>query len=374
MIIVIINFNTKGGMVHYISQLSNALIKRSSLYIIAQKGIEKRNFNDSIKIIQLETGNTKRNFILNTVLIHKSLKFLNIIHQINPDIIHLQSCHLWVCLFLPFLKKYKIVTTIHDVTPHMGSRFIDQEISRKVHIKYSDALIVHGQNAKRMLAKECDNKKIFIVPHGDYSFFSKLGNYKHEEEPFSLLFFGRIEAYKGLTYLIQAVPLIASKIPNLKVIIAGSGDLPEKDKIEKSPHFEIHNYFIEDQEVGKFFARSAVVILPYLEGTQTGIIPIAYSFKKPVIVTNVGCIPEVVDEGITGYIVPPRNPRALANAIIKILSDDYLRRQMGQNAYQKMRNELSWDNIADNTLKIYEDLLEAKYENNKFYSNKRLAN
>ncbi len=362
--IVLINLNTKGGMVHYISQLANALMKNNTVYVIAHKGIEKKFFDNSINIIQLDTGNTKKNFILNTILIHKSLKFLNTIYQINPHIIHLQACHLWVCFFLPFLKKYKIITTIHDITPHVGSRSIGQDISRKIHIKYSDALIVHGQNAKEILAKESNKKKIFVVPHGDYSFFAKVCDRKYKEEPFSILFFGRIEAYKGLTYLIQAVPLIASKISNLKVIIAGSGSFSEKDKVEKSPYFEIHNYFIEDKDVGYFFARSAIVVLPYIEGTQTGIIPIAYSFKKPVIVTNVGSIPEVVDEGITGYVVPPKDPKALADAIIKILSNDHLRTQMGENAYNKMRNELSWDSIAQKTQKIYEEALETKYEGN----------
>ena len=310
--ILVINLNTKGGMVHYISQLANALAKNNDVYVISQKGIDTEFFDDSINIIELDTGNTKKNFILNTLLFYKMLKFLNAVHKIDPDVIHLQSCHLWVGLFLPFLSKYRIVTTIHDVNPHVGSRFIDQDISRKIHIKYSDALIVHGQNAKDILAKECKNKDIFVVPHGDYSFFTNFYSGEYNEEPFSILFFGRIEAYKGLTYLIQAVPSIVKKIPNINVIIAGAGVFSEKKIIESSPHFEIHNHFIDDRDVGKYFQRASIVVLPYIECTQTGIIPIAYAFKKPVVITNVGNISEVVDDGITGYIVPPKDPNSLA--------------------------------------------------------------
>jgi glycosyltransferase involved in cell wall biosynthesis len=160
--------------------------------------------------------------------------------------------------------------------------------------------------------------------------------------------------------LIQAVPLISDKIPNVKVVIAGSGDFIEKDIIEKSPYFEIYNYFIAEEEVGKYFQRASLVVLPYIEGTQTGVIPIAYAFKKPVVVTNVGSIPEVVDEGVTGYIVPPKDPNALANAIIKLLNNDPLRKQMGENAYKKMGNELSWDFIAGETCKIYNEVWNAK--------------
>lgn len=358
--ILIITLNTKGGMIHYISQLANAIVKSNEVYIIAPKGLQTEFFDKSVKIIELNTGNTIKNFILNTLLFHRMLNFLSVITKINPDIIHLHDGHPWVGILLPFLSKYKIITTVHDVTPHIGYRYIDQAISLKIHLKYSDALIVHGKNAKETLAKELKNKNIYIVPHGDYSFFNKICKDEYEEEPFHILFFGNIVAYKGLPYLIQAAPLISDKIPNIKVIIAGSGNFIEKETIEKSPYFEIHNYFIAEKDVGKYFQRASLVVLPYIEGTQTGVIPIAYAFKKPVVVTNVGSIPEVVDEGITGYIVPPKDPNALANAIIKLLNNDSLRKQMGENAYNKMEKELSWDFIAGETCKIYNDVWNAK--------------
>ena len=81
--------------------------------------------------------------------------------------------------------------------------------------------------------------------------------------------------------------------------------------------------------MGELFQRASIVVLPYIEGSQTGIIPIAYSFKKPVIATNVGSISEVVEDGVTGFIVPPRDSHALADAIIKILKDDDLRKRDG---------------------------------------------
>lgn len=351
--VLIITLNIKGGMIHYISQLANALTKNNSVYLIAPKGVQKELFDKSVNIIELDTGNTIKNFIINTISINKMLNFLNTIQKIDPDVIHLQDGHPWVGLFLPFLSKYTIVTTMHDVSPHLGYRFIDQAISIKIHVKFSDAFIVHGQKAKELLAKESKNKDIFVIPHGDYSFFTKICKIEYEEEPFSVLFFGNILEYKGLTYLIQAVPLIRNKIPNVKVIIAGSGDFVEKNVIEKSSNFEVHNYFIAEEEVGKYFQRASVVVLPYIEGTQTGIIPIAYAFKKPVVVTNVGSIPEVVDEGVTGYVVPPKDPDSLANAIVKILNNDLLRKKMGENAYQKMKNELSWDLVAEETCKVY---------------------
>ena len=359
-----ITLDTKGGIVHYVSQLSNALALNNDVSVIVPIGAETELFNSSVKIIPLHTGNIIKNFVLNTLIVTRMVMFYNTIRSIHPDIIHLQLCNPWICLFLPVLKNYKIITTIHDVEPHIGSRQIDQKIARDIHIKFSDCIIVHGNKAKSILERKAINKKICMVPHGDYFFFTKITRDNYQEEEGTILFFGRIVEYKGLKYLIQAAPKIAESIKNMKIIIAGSGPLDEYKDIINSPYFEIHNDFIRDNDVGKYFQRASVVVLPYIEGTQTGIIPIAYAFKKPVVATSVGSIPEIVDDGITGYVVPPKDPNSLAENIIKILSNKNLRKQMGENAYRKMNKELSWDAIAEKTIKIYEEVLEPENESN----------
>jgi starch synthase len=351
-----ITLNSYGGIVHYTSQISNTLSEKNDVYVIAPIGVETEIFNNSVNLIQLPTGDIIKNFLINSIIITRSINFLNTIKKINPDIIHLQSCHPWICLFLPFLKKYKIVTTIHDVNPHPGSRTIDRKIARNIHIRYSDALIVHGNVAKSILEKRGVTRNVFVIPHGDYSFFTQIAKKKYKEEKGNILFFGMIEDYKGLQYLIKAEPRIAKSIPSFKIVIAGSGYFKEHNDIVKSHHFELHNHYIKNNDVGEFFQKASVVVLPYIEGTQTGIIPIAYSFKKPVVVTNVGSIPEVVDDGITGFIVPKKDSDALADAIITILKDDEIRKQMGENAYRKMKDDLSWNKLAEKTQKIYENI------------------
>lgn len=356
-----ITLDTKGGIVHYTAQLSNALSKHSKVSVITPFGVEEQLFNKSVNLIQLHTGNVLKNFVLNTLLLNRFYFFLKTIKIINPDVIHIQFPHPWLCFFLPFLSKYKMVTTIHNVEPHLGSRSFDQNLAHNLHIKYSDALIVHGDLAKSKLQNRLKesglNKDIFVIPHGDYSFFTKISNKNHSEENSTVLFFGRIVEYKGLNYLIEAASQIVKEIPNLKVLIAGSGRIDNFNVIEKLPYFEIFNYYIENERVGEFFQRSSVVVLPYIESTQTGVIPIAYAFKKPVVATNVGSIPEIVEDGVTGYIVPPRDSKSLANAIVKVLKDNKLRTQMGENAYIKMKEDLSWDVIAEKTVYVYEHVM-----------------
>ena len=163
-----------------------------------------------------------------------------------------------------------------------------------------------------------------------------------------LLYFGRIWEYKGISYLIEAEPLISKKVPDVKIVIAGVGEDFDKYRamIVNHERFVIHNKFIPHKMVTKLFQEASLIVLPYTDGSQSGVIPMAYAFKKPVVITNVGSLPENVDDGITGYIVPPKDSEKLAEAIIDLLIDAEKRKKMGMNAYRKTQEELAWRNIA----------------------------
>ena len=124
--------------------------------------------------------------------------------------------------------------------------------------------------------------------------------------------------------------------------------------------FEIHNRYIPNEEVSNFFDEASVVVLPYVEASQSGVVAISFAFGKPVVVTNVGSLSEVVDHGNTGFVVSPKSVSELANAIIKLLSDDNLREIMGQKALKFSKTELSWDEIAKTTNKTYMDCIMQK--------------
>ena len=174
--------------------------------------------------------------------------------------------------------------------------------------------------------------------------------------PNTVLFFGRIWAYKGLEVLIEAEPLITREVPDARIVIAGRGDsLDQYQQTMVNPgHFELHNHYIPNEMVAELFQSASIVVLPYLEASQSGVIPIAYAFGKPVVATNVGGIPDVVDHGQTGYLVPPNDPASLAKAVIALLTDRRARLEMGQKAQEKARRDLSWTSIAEQTIHVYE--------------------
>lgn len=347
-----ITLNHKGGMIHYVSQLIGGISSKiEPVLITGMIKDQKLTLKEKIIIYRFSLKIHDLPFML--------FKLKNILEEFKPDLIHLISTHYSIFLSYCIIKKYPIIVTLHDVTPHMGERDPIRTITVDKHINVANMIIVHCERLKNQLVQKGYPKdKIRIIPHGDYSFFLDYTKHDTNEEENTILFFGRIEDYKGLEYLIKSIPLISTEYPDIKLIIAGSGDFTKyKDMIRHDRNYEVHNRFISDEEVSIFFQRAKVVVLPYIEGTQSGIIPIAYAFKRPVVVTDVGCIPEVVEDEKTGFIVPPRDTKALANAIIKLLKDDELRKQMGENAYKKMKEDLSWDKIADTTMWVYREVI-----------------
>src|SRR4029077_824531 len=127
--------------------------------------------------------------------------------------------------------------------------------------------------------------------------------------------------YKGLEYLIRAEPLITARVPEGTILISGGGEkLSHYRRMMVHPdRFIVDNGFIPDERAADYFARASVVVLPYVEASQSGVVSMAYSAAKPVVATSVGGLPEMVEDGGTGYLVPPRNVSQLAESVTRLL-------------------------------------------------------
>ncbi len=279
------------------------------------------------------------------------------IRRFQPDVVHFQNGHLWFNLALPLLGRYPLVLTVHDPRHHAGDRS-----SRKTPqpvmdfgFRRADRLIVHGQSLKQQVADEIGvrDDRIDVIPHiaiGQPDAAPRVA-----EQPNTILFFGRIWQYKGLDYLIEAEPLVAREVPEVRTVIAGEGDDLGRYRRQMAhpERFTVHNQFIPTAQMAELFAQASVVVLPYTEATQSGVIPVAYSFAKPVVATDVGALPEMVDHGKTGLLVPPRNAAALAAAIVQLLKDPARRRAMGEAGRRKLEAECAPEVVARQTLATY---------------------
>jgi glycosyltransferase involved in cell wall biosynthesis len=254
-----------------------------------------------------------------------------------------------------------MVATVHDVARHPGERGVWAIPSAFYRWQWfgADQVIVHADSARQQLLDRGGHRpeSVHVIPIGAYDFYRSLAGADYPERPNTILFFGRIWGYKGLMHLIQAEPRITQAIPDARIVIAGQGeDFGKYARAMVNPaHFEVHNYRIPNSKVSELFQSASVVVLPYVEASQSGVIPVAYAFGKPVVATAVGGIPDIVEDGLTGRLVPPADPDSLAEAIVDLLKDDEGRLEMGHRARERGKNELSWASVAEQTLRVYKE-------------------
>ena len=149
--------------------------------------------------------------------------------------------------------------------------------------------------------------------------------------------------------------LIHKQYPTLQVIIAGSGKIYfDTSEYEKLDYVEIRNRFIELDELADLIRGALFTVCPYTDATQSGVVYSSFALSTPVIATRVGGLPEMIDDGNTGIIVPPKDVPALASAIRLLIDNPDILNKMSNNISVSAKlGKGSWSIIADEYLKIY---------------------
>jgi glycosyltransferase involved in cell wall biosynthesis len=252
-----------------------------------------------------------------------------------------------------------VVVTVHDASAHIGdrwSRYTPQAIM-DVAFRRSDVTITHAHH----VAASLRNRRLTDGdPHVIPLAFPRAAQPSGPPSgPPNVLFFGRIWPYKGLDHLLRAQPSISARVPDAQFVVAGRGEPIERyQRLVAHPdrvRFETGYVSVERRE--QLFREASVVVLPYIEASQTGVVPLACRHGKPVVATTVGGLPEVVRPGETGLLVPPGDPRALADAVTLLLLDDVTRAKMGVAARAFFETYFDLDAIAASTVAAYEDAI-----------------
>lgn len=352
----------------YCVRLVNALAEQAEVLLVMPGQIiepHQGKLNNSVKLLRFRNPRLRQPIRQTRVI----RRLIAQIHEFNPDVVHYQGTHLWFDLALPLLRRYPLVFTIHDIRPHPGDR-LSQKTPQWIENfarRQAGELIVHTQYTRNLLLREWPSaaEKTSVIPHIQIGGAPWLSRVREDEN--LILFFGRIWEYKGLEYLIRAEPLITARVPNARFLIAGEGeDFARYRRMMVHPErFIVHNEYISEDRAADYFHRASVVVLPYIEASQSGVIPLAYSAGKPVVATTVGGLPETVENGRTGYLVPPRDSAQLAEAVTKLLLDQPLRRCMGEDSKRKIEAECSPAVVAEKTIEIYRRAVEGTAKDRK---------
>ena len=275
--------------------------------------------------------------------------------------------YLTVCLIYKIRKK-PVVITVHNVVSH-DKHFFYNLCSRLLY-KLADHFIVHSESNKELMLKlyGIDESRVTQIPHGPLEFKSANANREDARNSLGLsprnkvvLIFGAIRPYKGVDIALMSFASVVKKIPEAYLVIAGklweSWDRYEKiiEENKITDYVKKHLHYIDAGEVARYFMASDLVILPYLEfDSQSGVGATAVAFRKPMIVTKTGGLPElVVDQE---NVVPPGDSEMLGNRIIYCLKNPAVMERMSEES-GVIADAISWNRIALDTVAIYKELL-----------------
>ena len=284
----------------------------------------------------------------------------------NPDLIIFKY---WIPFFAPcfatisyIAKKFsnaKVLLVCDNVIPH-EKRFGDRFFTKLV-FSQSDYFVVMSKTVEEDLKLFNKGKPYKLIQHPVYNIFGEKVSKTEAKEFINkeynvdvrnekvILFFGYIRKYKGLNYLIDAMPEILKAV-NLKLLVVGEFYDDENKYMEQikslnlEENIKVISDFVPDANVRYFFSASDVVVLPYADATQSGIIQIACYYDKPVIATDVGGLAEVVRNKETGFIIEPKNSNAVTDAVIKFYVDD-LEEKFSNNAKEE-KKKFTWEEFT----------------------------
>lgn len=292
---------------------------------------------------------------------------LTTLRTLKPDLVHLTGPHLWNASLLTALRRMNVPTlhTLHDLAPHSGTAY-----GRLLHLwnrsiaRRADHLLVHGAcQREALLAQGLESQRVTQVPL--LHLFCGPGLLDGAADPPALadqppwaLFFGRLEGYKGIPDLLAAARDLPTDAEHPAVVLAGAGRLVDHWAGAIPRGVELRDHFVADDEAIDLFRRCALLVLPYRDASQSALMAAAYYFRKPVIVTRVGALPEYVVEGVTGWVVEPRQPAQLSRVLADALSDPARLAAMGAagRAWYERARDAEWRTLQQ----LYTSLAERR--------------
>ena len=293
--------------------------------------------------------------------------------NLDPDIINTHShglIHTDITSILSKIRKVPMVLTIHSSGDIAARSYMSPLLKLynttigKFSLKAANRIIVTSPQMAEYFYRQIDKEKIHVIPNGiEYKKFinmppASIFKNRYNIKGKVVLFVGRLLPLKGIQYMLKAAPQILKQVPETNFVIVGGGS-SFKRKLEKLSHnvgvddrvvftgFKSSNQLLEAYSSADVFVLSSIhregLSIVTLEAMASGI---------PVVVSNLGGLPSIVKDGVTGLLVEPKNERQLADSIIKLLLDEKLALEMGDNG-KKVAKSFDWQAIAEKTEDVY---------------------
>lgn len=297
-----------------------------------------------------------------------------VLRDFKPDIFHVQTFIAprkdLALLLLCRILGIKVVLTVHNILPHEVRPF-----ERGLYFLYyrlAQGLILHSQlNCQRLRQEvpDLEAARLYVVPFGNYEQFRYLETSREEArrqldlppDARIALFFGMIRPYKGLDLLIRAMPAVRAACPQVLFVVAGKVLHGEREEYEKliadmglGAEDLVQRYdYLSDEEAIRYVRAADLVVMPYREIYQSGVLFFAYSFGRPVLATRVGSFPETIEDGQSGWLVEPEDIEGLSQGLISALTAPEKLQAAGDRARHLADTLYGWPDIARQTVAVY---------------------
>ena len=318
-------------------------------------------------------------------LISAWVRLTRTVSELQPDIVQFSKIHFpFEAIFLGQMRRRGLTLTqiCHEFELRENQRGFFSSLSVRAYAdiyRNFSAIFFHArENCEKFLSLYpfVESKKTHIIPHGNSSWllrqFPQTPNLDEARQRYGLkpgqpvvLFFGLLAPSKGIQDLVEAFALVRQS-SEAKLLIAGYPTKHfEMNELRQQiaaagleEHVVLDPRYIPLEEVGALMGLATAAVYPYRSSTQSGALQVAYTFGRPVVATNIGGLPEAVEPGRSGFLVPAQSPRELAEAILKLVTDHELAKSMGEYARHLSETRFSWRSVARQIVNVYEQLLE----------------
>ena len=364
-----------GGICHYTYSLAQALARRGlKPCVVTASPYELESFSIDFDLVTRLDPNGAYTANLRALI--------GVLRRIPRPLLHVQATlsarRDWAPLLMMRTLGHPYILTAHNVLPHdrPEREALGMTLAHNLIYRNANAIIVHGEAIRSELLDTfpLEPSRVVEIPMGDYAFTrsSTVPDREHACRKLGLdptdtisLAFGAMRPYKGLDHLVDAFPQVKQQTGNAHLLVVGKPVGVTKEELLSRAHaagiqhcITVVDEYVPFQEIGTYFAASNIVVFPYEKVYQSAAIQVAYAYEKPVIVTRVGALPDTVQDGVNGRIVPPHSNTQLAEAMIELLKmEPEALAAMGKKSGEIAAASHSWDAIAELTEQAYQQVL-----------------
>ncbi|MEQ9468768.1 MAG: glycosyltransferase family 4 protein [Ekhidna sp.] len=365
------------GLARYGLSIANALNKHTQLKVVVPSNITTdtslTSLLEDLQVISYEklTGSSFLRTIISVIRVYYQLI------RFNPQLVHETSGATYFSnlLFLPFFLFKPMVVTEHEpVERHQSKISFKKRITSYMYSHLANSFIVHGPFCKEMLNKNINlkNTPVHIIHHGAYNFYRLLSKDKVERNWNEILFFGSLRPDKGFEHLPTLIDLLDMASIPFTLVVACNPEWPEElnstkwpslvektmEFLQSHPKVVVENRFIPDEEVGRYFKRASIILLPYNSATQSGVVTIGLTFGSVPVAFNVGDLGYMIKHQYNGILVDKGDFNQMAESIIALINDQSDMKKLSENALNYSETALNWnDEIVEKHLQLYQQLL-----------------